>query len=49
MPITVTAPRGVLTAEGEREILPWLTEALLEAGGVSIHGGRGYRSVIVTV
>jgi hypothetical protein len=31
MPITVTAPRGVLTAAGEREILPRLTAALLEA------------------
>ena len=33
MPITVTAARGVLTAAGEREILPKLTEALLEANG----------------
>jgi phenylpyruvate tautomerase PptA (4-oxalocrotonate tautomerase family) len=31
MPITVTAPRGVLTPEGEREILPRLTHALAEA------------------
>jgi hypothetical protein len=31
MPITVTAPRGVLTAAGEREILPRLSAALLEA------------------
>jgi phenylpyruvate tautomerase PptA (4-oxalocrotonate tautomerase family) len=31
MPITVTAPRGVLTPAGEREILPRLTDALLEA------------------
>ena len=31
MPITVTAPRGVLTAEGTRQILPRLTDALLEA------------------
>ena len=31
MPITVTAPRGVLTADGRREILPRLTEALAEA------------------
>ncbi|HMD91452.1 MAG TPA: hypothetical protein VKG80_02315, partial [Trebonia sp.] len=30
MPITVTAPRGVLTAHGEREILPQLTTALIE-------------------
>jgi hypothetical protein len=33
MPITVTAPRGVLTAGGEREILPQLTAALIAAGG----------------
>jgi phenylpyruvate tautomerase PptA (4-oxalocrotonate tautomerase family) len=46
MPITVTAPRGVLTAEGEREILPRLTTALAEASGligneffVSVVGG----------
>ena len=31
MPITVTAPRGVLTADGRREILPRLTEALAAA------------------
>jgi phenylpyruvate tautomerase PptA (4-oxalocrotonate tautomerase family) len=31
MPITVTAPRGVLTAVGAREVLPRLTEALAEA------------------
>jgi phenylpyruvate tautomerase PptA (4-oxalocrotonate tautomerase family) len=31
MPITVTAPRGVLTPEGEREVLPRLTTALAEA------------------
>ena len=31
MPITVTAPRGVLTSEGAREILPRLTRALAEA------------------
>ena len=31
MPITVTAPRGVLTADGEREILPRLTAALADA------------------
>ena len=35
MPITVTAPRGVLTAEGERDILPRLTAALIEAGGLT--------------
>ncbi|MEU6585231.1 hypothetical protein [Nocardia sp. NPDC046763] len=33
MPITVTAPRGVLTARGEREILPALTAALAEVSG----------------
>ena len=33
MPITVTAPAGQLTPAGEREILPRLTEALLEATG----------------
>ncbi len=33
MPITVTAPRGVLTDLGEREILPQLTAALLEVSG----------------
>lgn len=32
MPITVTAPRGVLTAE--RDILPRLTIALVEASGL---------------
>jgi hypothetical protein len=31
MPITVTAPRDVLTPAGEREILPRLTAALLAA------------------
>ena len=35
MPITVTAPRGVLTAYGEREILPRLTAALAEASGLT--------------
>ena len=35
MPITVTAPRGVLTAHGEREILPRLTAALIEASGLT--------------
>ncbi|MCU1648535.1 MAG: hypothetical protein JWN03_8810 [Nocardia sp.] len=33
MPITVTAPAGVLTEAGEREILPRLTAALLEISG----------------
>jgi len=31
MPITVTVPRGVLTPEGVREILPRLTAALADA------------------
>jgi phenylpyruvate tautomerase PptA (4-oxalocrotonate tautomerase family) len=35
MPITVTAPRGELTEAGEREILPRLTEALIEASGAT--------------
>lgn len=33
MPITVTAPKGVLTPEGEREILPRLSAALIEVAG----------------
>jgi hypothetical protein len=33
MPITVTAPRGTLTPVGEREILPQLTVALIQASG----------------
>ena len=39
MPITVTAPRGVLTAAGEREILPRLTEDLARVSGLSGHAG----------
>ncbi|MEY9842037.1 4-oxalocrotonate tautomerase family protein [Streptacidiphilus sp. EB103A] len=35
MPITVTAPRGVLAPAGEREILPRLTTALAEASGLA--------------
>ncbi|RWB22542.1 MAG: hypothetical protein EOQ40_04805 [Mesorhizobium sp.] len=35
MPITVTAPEGVLTAAGEREILPRLSAALVEASGAT--------------
>ena len=35
MPITVTAPRGVLTPAGERQILPQLTGALIEASGAT--------------
>jgi hypothetical protein len=33
MPITVTAPRGTLTLEGEREILPRLSGALIDVSG----------------
>jgi len=33
MPITVTAPRDTLTPAGEREILPQLTAALIDASG----------------
>jgi phenylpyruvate tautomerase PptA (4-oxalocrotonate tautomerase family) len=33
MPITVTAPRGVLTPAGERGLLPRLTAALVEISG----------------
>lgn len=35
MPISVTAPRGVLTPAGERQILPRLTEALIEVSGAT--------------
>src|SRR5882757_5920552 len=35
MPITVTAPRGVITSAGEREILPRLTDALIEVSGLT--------------
>ncbi|HEU5352895.1 MAG TPA: hypothetical protein VFU65_00450 [Actinocrinis sp.] len=34
MPITVTAPRGVLTVSGEREILPLLTAAMSAVNGL---------------
>jgi len=44
MPITVTAPRGVLTPEGEREILPRLTDALLEASGLA--GNQAFASLV---
>jgi hypothetical protein len=33
MPITVTAPQGVLTAKGEREVLPRLSATLVEVSG----------------
>lgn len=35
MPITVTAPRGVLTPTGEREVLPRLTAALIDVSGLT--------------
>jgi hypothetical protein len=35
MPITVTAPHGTLTPAGERDILPQLTAALIDASGQS--------------
>ena len=44
MPITVTAPRGVLTSAGEREILPQLTAALLEANGAT--GNSFFTSIV---
>src|SRR5579859_3591939 len=44
MPITVTAPAGRLTPEGERAILPALTEALLEVTGGS---GNPFLTAIV--
>jgi phenylpyruvate tautomerase PptA (4-oxalocrotonate tautomerase family) len=44
MPITVTAPRGVFTAAGEREVLPRLTAALIEASGLT---GNGFFTPIV--
>jgi phenylpyruvate tautomerase PptA (4-oxalocrotonate tautomerase family) len=44
MPITVTAPRGVLTPDGEREILPRLTEALIEVNGLA--GNDFFTSVV---
>jgi len=44
MPITVTAPRGQLTALGEREIVPELTAVLLEA--TSATGNEFLTSII---
>jgi len=44
MPITVTAPRGVLTPAGEREILPQLTAALLGASGAT--GNSFFTSIV---
>jgi hypothetical protein len=44
MPITVTAPRGVLTPEGEERILPELTEALIAASGMT--GVAGFLDMV---
>jgi phenylpyruvate tautomerase PptA (4-oxalocrotonate tautomerase family) len=44
MPITVTAPRGVLTAAGQREVLPRLTAALIEASGLT--GNSFFTSIV---
>ncbi|SEM31481.1 tautomerase family protein [Streptacidiphilus jiangxiensis] len=44
MPITVTAPRGVLTPAGERQILPRLTDALIEASGLT--GNKTFASFV---
>jgi hypothetical protein len=44
MPITVTAARGVLTDSGEREILPLLTAALIEASGLT--GNAFFTSIV---
>ncbi|QLY28808.1 tautomerase family protein [Nocardia huaxiensis] len=35
MPFTVIAPRGVLTETGERQLIPQLIEALIEASGLT--------------
>ena len=44
MPITVTAPRGVLTETGERLVLPRLTEALIDVSGLT--GNDFFTSVV---
>ncbi|QPC92209.1 hypothetical protein [Mesorhizobium sp. INR15] len=44
MPITVTAPEGVLTLTGKREILPRLSAALIEASGAA---GNAFFTTIV--
>ena len=44
MPITVTAPRGVLTAAGERQILPRLTAALIDISGLA--GNEFFTSIV---
>ncbi|GAA4245754.1 tautomerase family protein [Dactylosporangium darangshiense] len=35
MPITVTAPRGVLTTSGRQQVLPRLSRALIEISGAA--------------
>ncbi|WP_405181099.1 hypothetical protein OG225_07995 [Nocardia sp. NBC_01377] len=44
MPITVTAPLGVLTEHGEHEILPRLTAALVEVSGAT--GNVAFTSIV---
>src|SRR5438270_13999802 len=44
MPITVTAPRGVLTERGEAEVLPRLTDALVEVHGMT--GNSFFKSIV---
>ncbi len=44
MPITVTAPQGVLTEVGEREILPRLSAALIEANDAT--GNAFFTSIV---
>jgi phenylpyruvate tautomerase PptA (4-oxalocrotonate tautomerase family) len=44
LPITVTAPAGRLTPTAEQEILPLLTDALLEAAGAT---GNSFLTSIV--
>ena len=44
MPITVTAPRGVLTETGERVVLPRLTDALIDVSGLT--GNDFFASVV---
>jgi phenylpyruvate tautomerase PptA (4-oxalocrotonate tautomerase family) len=44
VPITVTAPAGRLTSIGERQVLPRLTDALLEATGAE---GNAFLTSIV--
>jgi phenylpyruvate tautomerase PptA (4-oxalocrotonate tautomerase family) len=44
MPITVTAPRGTLTPEGEHQVLPRLTAELIEVFGLT---GNSFFEAIV--